>query len=411
MKRHEVCRIFPLILFLPLFIQSSEIKEVALPEIIQLGLKNNPSILAKQREIEAAKAAYQAAKRFSNPEFEFHKGEAKSYDNLIQRDTESFSISQHIENPFKRNYRLQLFEKEWQAAEYSHEFLKLELIFEIKNLYYKILSLKKEEDLARKNFESLQAIHQLIEKRAKLGEVKELEAIKLYVETLKAQKEWHEVQTQWDLARENLNKLLGDALSVDFSLRGQLEYTPLAIDVGALLNKALISHPQIREKEIELERAKANLNFTKWQRLPDFWLSGFSHEELHGRNQGIGISLDIPLWNFKSKEIAEAEYLFLKEKEELKALRMELATRIKASIKQLELSERTLKIYHEGLLKQAEESLKISEVSYRQGEISLIDYLDSQRTYNSILKDYQESLYKWNADKAALEKVIGEELR
>lgn len=411
MKRHEVCRIFLLILFLPLFIQSSEINQFALPEIIQLGLKNNPLILAKEKEIEAARAAYQAAKRFSNPEFEFQKGKAKSYDDLIRRDTESFSISQYIENPFKRNYRIQLFEKDWQAAEFSHEFLKLELIFEIKNLYYKILYLKREENLARKNFESLKAIHQLIEKRAKLGEVKELEAIKLYVETLKAQKEWHEVQTQQELAKENLNKLVGNSLPADFLLRGQLEYTPLAIDEGALLNKAIISYPLIREKETELERAKANLSFTKWQRLPDFWLSGFSHEEIDGRNQGIGISVDIPLWNFKSKEIAEAENLFLKKKEELKALKMELATRIKASLSQLQLAERTLSIYHEGLLKQAEESLKISEVSYKQGEISLIDYLDSQRTYNSILKDYQESLYRWNVDKAALEKATGEELR
>ena len=74
-------------------------------------------------------------------------------------------------------------------------------------------------------------------------------------------------------------------------------------------------------------------------------------------------------------------------------------------------SEETLKIFHEGLLKQASESLKISEVSYKQGEISLIDYLDSQRTYHSILKDYQESLYAWNADKSALEKIIGEKLK
>ena len=57
---------------------------------------------------------------------------------------------------------------------------------------------------------------------------------------------------------------------------------------------------------------------------------------------------------------------------------MELSTLVKTSLDQLRLSERTLKIYHEGLLNQAEESLKIEEVSYKQVEISLVDYLDSQ---------------------------------
>jgi cobalt-zinc-cadmium efflux system outer membrane protein len=99
------------------------------------------------------------------------------------------------------------------------------------------------------------------------------------------------------------------------------------------------------------------------------------------------------------------------EKEELRALRMEVVTAVKSRINQLRLSEHSLRIFHQGLLKQAEESLKIAEVSYTQGEISLIDYLDSQRTYHSILNDYQDSLYQWNADKAALEKAIGEKIQ
>lgn len=391
--------------------RSFEKIEFTLSDVLNLGLQNNPSILAKKKETEAAKAAYQASKRLFNPTFEYHKGKAKSYDNQITRNTQGFAISQYIENPFKRSHRIQSFQKEWQAAEHSHAFLKLELEFEIKALFYKILYMEKEEEIARKNLEFIKAIHELIQKRAKLGEVKELEAIKLYVETLKAQKEWHRVQIQLKLAKDTLNRLVGESLPADYSLRGELEYSLFAADEQALLDRALLSHPLIKEKKAEIDQARADLNFRKWQRFPDFRLSGFSREELDGRNQGVGISLDIPLWNFKAKEIAEAENIYLKKKEESRALRMELATWIKSSLNQLRLSQRALKIYHQGLLKQAEESLKISEVSYRQGEISLIDFLDSQRTYNSILRDYQESLYRWNADKAALEKAVGEELK
>ncbi len=90
---------------------------------------------------------------------------------------------------------------------------------------------------------------------------------------------------------------------------------------------------------------------------------------------------------------------------------MELRTEIRSKLYTLRLTEQTLKLFHEGLLKQAEESLKISSVSYKQGEISLIEFLDCQRTYFSILKDYQDSLYSWKTDKASLEKAIGEELK
>lgn len=390
---------------------SNEKKESNLPEIINLGLKNNPLISAKLREVEAKKAAYQASKLLFNPKLEFHKGKGEFFDTSVKRSTDGVSLSQYLENPLKRHYRIQMHEKDWQASEYLFNFSKLEVTFEIKNLFYKILLLKNKTGFAQKNLASIREIHKLIEKRARLGEVKELEAIKLYVETLKAQNELNKIQTELKLAKENLNKFLGYSLPPDFSVLGELDQRPLAIAEKTLLDKTLLSHPLVKKKEKDLEYAKSNLSYVKWQRFPDFTLSGFINNELDGKNKGIGISLDIPLWNFKSKEIAEAENLRLKQSEELRALKMEITTEVKVKLNQLRLSEQSINIFHTGLLKQAEESLKISEVSYKQGEISLIDYLDSQRTYYSILKDYQESLFAWNADKAALEKATGGDIK
>jgi len=388
-----------------------EKKEFSMSEIIGLALENNPLLAAKKNEVEARKASYEAAKRLTNPELEFNVGKAKSWDEDIKRNTGGISLSQHLENPFKRHYRVQVYARDWEAAEFSHGILILEVTFAIKNLYYEILRQKSRQELARKNLDSIQKIHRLIEKRAKLGEIKELEAIKLYVEALKAQRELNQVQTELILAKEKLNQYLGNVLPPDFTATGILTYAKAGIDEQAALQKALRVHPRLKEKQTRVEQANSNWSYVKWQRFPDFKLSGFSQDELDGRNTGIGISLDIPLWSFKSKEIREAESLTRMEEEELRALRLEISAEVRSWISQLRLSEQSLQIFHQGLLKQAEESLKISEVSYAQGEISLIDYLDSQRTYFSILNDYQDSLYRWNADKAALEKAIGEEVK
>lgn len=410
MKNKKFILLFIFFLF-PALVFPGEKKEFYLDEIINLGLKNNPLILANEQEVEAKKVAYQASKLLFNPEFEYHRGEGKSYDSQAKVSTEGFAITQSIENPLKRKYRIQTFEKDWQAAESFLDFSKLEVIYRIKSLFFKVLLLKNYEELALKNIDSLEEIYQLILKRVKMGEVKELEAIKLYVETLKAQNELNKVRTEFKLAKENLNKFLGNTLPPSFVLQGKLSFKSLPLDEKVLINKALLSHPFIKKKEKELEKAQSNLSYVNWQRLPDPKLSGFSHKELDGKNKGIGISMEIPLWNFKSKAIAEAKSLVLKERETLKASKLELTAEVKTSFNQLKLSEQTIKLFLSGLLREAEESLKIAEVSYKQGEISLIDYLDSQRTYYGIIKDYQDSLYAWNADKAALEKAVGEELK
>ena len=304
-----------------------------------------------------------------------------------------------------------MFERDWEASEYLLEHSKLELLYEIKSHYYQILLQKKKKELAKKNADSIAEIHRLIVKRAQLGEVKELEAIKLQVESLRAQNALNKVWTDLELAKERLNKFLGNTLPLDFDIQGELEYIPIEADEQVLLAEILPSHPLIKEKEKRNEQAQENIRFVKWKLLPDFKLVGFSKNELDGRNKGLGISFDIPLWNWRTKEVDEAESLLLKQNQELRTIKMELTTEAKARINQLRLSARAIKLFTTGLLKQAEQSLKIAEVSYTHGEISLIDFLDSQRTYFSIMTDYQDSLYAWNTDLAALERAIGEELQ
>ena len=409
--RNKIIVVLIFLLFIPSLSSPQEKRAFTLDQIINLGLSHNPWLLAKAQEVEAKKFAFQASKRLANPSLELNIGEGKSYDNTVRRDTEGLFLTQPLENPFKRHYRIQMYENDWEASEHLFRFLRLETIYEIKMLFYKLLLLENKEELAQRNLESLEETYQLILNRVKLGETRELEAIKLYVETLKAKNELNKIRTEWELARENLNKSLGNVLPSDFSILGKLEYRPQPLEEQSLLGKALISHPLIKGKEKDLEFAESQLKYVRWQRLPDFELSGFINKELHGRNKGIGVSLDIPLWSFKSKEIAQAESLLEKKNQELMALRMDIATEVKSRLNEQRLSEQALKLYHEGLLKQAEESLKISEQSYKQGEISLIDYLDSQRTYYSIIKDYQDSLYTWITNKSALEKAIGEEIK
>ncbi len=399
------------VLFLPAFGFPQDKTEFTLEEIIRIGLEKNPLMAARQNAVQAKQEAFLASKRLSNPEFEIQAGKGESYDGLETRNTSEFTISQPIENPFKRRQRILVYENTWKASESLFDFSKLELVFEIKDSFFRVLLLNNIDELAKKNFESITEIKRLIETRVQFGEVKELEAIKLRVEALKAENELNKIQAELALVKENLNSLLNNSLPSNFSVSGVLDYVPFSEEVESLVTKTLLSYPLIKQKEFEVKAALNNLSRIKWRRLPDFKFTGFSHKELDGTNKGFGLSLDIPLWNFNAREIAEAEFLARQHEAELQSLLLDISTEVKSKLSKLHLSERTLNLFHTGLLKQAEKSLEISEVSYREGEISLIDYLDSQRTFFSIMFDYQNSLFNWNIDRASLEKTIGENIK
>lgn len=401
-----ICPLF----FIPFFGVKNK-NQLTLSEIISIGLKSNPQLLAKEQEVKAKKASYESSKLLLNPEIEYEKGQGKSLETDEKVNTGGISLEQPLENPIKRKYRIRMYEKNWQASQYSLNSSRLEVIYGIKNFFFMILSQRSLEQLALKNLESIKKTYELTERRVELGELKELEAIKLKVEFLKAQNVLKRTKTELRLAKDNINKFLGNMLPPDFSIQGKLDYKKMTMDEKSLLDKTLSLHPLLKKKEKEMELSQSNINYIKWQRIPDLRLKAFIENEIDGKNKGLGISMEIPLWNFKSKEIAEATSLFLKEKQELKALKIELLTEVKSKLEQMKLSEQKIDLFRTGLLDQAEESLKIAEISYEQGEISLIDYLDSQRTYNEVVKDYYQALYEWNSNKASLEKSIGVEIK
>ena len=127
--------------------------------------------------------------------------------------------------------------------------------------------------------------------------------------------------------------------------------------------------------------------------------------------ESAGHGLDFHFVDSRLLKLAEAESLTHKIEQEYTALQMDLSREVRARLRQVKLAGETIAIFTSGLLHQARESLKIADISYREGEISLLDFLDSQRTYNSIMGDYHQALFTWNAELAALEKAIGESIQ
>lgn len=391
-----------------LSVNADRIREFTLDEVIALGLENNPFLSALDQNAAAGEAGFRASRLWGNPSLAYQRGRARSWDRAIERQTEGFSLTQPIENPVKRHFRIQASEQDWHAAEYAREAARLDAVFEIKRSFYEILLLQKKTEYARKKETSIHEIHQLMDARARLGEVKQLEVIKLLVESLKAGMHREKMEADLEIAREELNSILGNQLPAGFVLKGELEFAPVGHDRDERISFALRSHPLLQQKRMIVNSARSTVNFTKWQVFPDFELTGFSDKSLHGKGFGFGISLDIPLWNLRVRETEEAHYHLEQQIRELSAWELDISTRIKTAGNRLRISEAALKIFFQGLLEQAEKSLSISELSYKQGEIALMDFLDSQRTYFGILEDFQDALYTWNTDNAALEKALGE---
>ena len=380
-----------------------------LDSLLQIGQDQNPT-LASLRAREAALAAGKRdSSRWDNPELEFEWGTGDPRDGGASRSLSGFSARQTLENPLTRHFRLGAREAEVEAAGEEVRSAALEVAYEIRLHFYRILYLRKVLELAQLNEGALSEILDLIQTRAEVGEVRELEAIRLRVEHMRARNEVEAARIELDQYRQHLNTFLGNVLPPDFRLAGGMNPEETDPDLSVLVEEIIPNHPLLVKARREHDAAERSLREAQWGWLPDPVISGGSRKELDGEIRSFGVGFRIPLWNQSRAASEEGRQRILEAEYHEEAVRLELEAQVLIHHNHLRLYRQTLKLFEEGLLEEAETSMEIAETSYRQGEISFLDYLDARRTYHSIQIQQQKALYDWQVERAALERAAGGE--
>jgi outer membrane protein TolC len=262
----------------------------------------------------------------------------------------------------------------------------------------------------RHNLENLERTAELVAVRARQGEVRELERLKLQVEAMRARTSLHDTMGELDGARAALDRRLGDALPEGFRLQGVLEAEPASLDSLELQDRMRAGRPALLRSALAVEQARQELAAERGGRLlpSEYLLTAFHEEGLHGRVTGLAVHVPLPfLWDARTRRIRQGLAEVTRREQEQRALELELAGAVNDQIRRLRLAGERLTLFREGLLDQADTSLRIAQTTYDAGELSLIDYLDARRTRESIMSDYQASLLEWNVERAALERAIG----
>ena len=381
-------------------------------EVIEIAIKENPQLKAFKAGVDASQGDLIQASLYPNPEIEGEGLRGRALGGESKRGKEyNFTLSQPFEWPLKRFYRKKVAGKDVDIATLELEEFKLDLTSQVKTSFYEILKLEKELTLTKENLSDSEKILTSVKVRVESGEAPEFELIKAQVEVLRAEKELKKAENKIIIAKSNLNSLLGKFLPEGFDVSGELKAPYEIYEINPLLNIAYKKQPLLLQKESGLQKQQYNISFQKNNRFPDISLKTIFAREIDKRSFGFGFSLPLPLWNRNQGAIARASAEERKAQEELNQIRLELGKLITEELKNYQISSEQIEIFEKGLLKQAEEALRIAKLRYVEGESGLIDFLDAQRVYRQVSFEYYQTLFEGNSSKARLERLAGGELR
>jgi cobalt-zinc-cadmium efflux system outer membrane protein len=377
--------------------------------VIELALERNPSMAGAQGSMRQSRGQQVAAGAYLNPSITGFAGQGAIRDpstgvKIIER---TVTVEQPLEWQGKRRARQQAADAGAAGASAAMEETRLNVIAETKVAFYNVLFAQRDVELASQNLAMVEEVLRTVKARVAAGEATPFETMKATVEVQKAKKEAARAQNALVVVRAKLDMVTAGMLGREFSIQGDFEPLQQGLDPEALTARALDQHPTLRRLSKLVEQAEFSATLERESRIPNVTVQGNYHREAGDESLTAGLSVPLPLWYRRQGEIETA--LGARHRAEAERLRAqnEITQAITQHVQDVRTANEQLQVFETGLLKQAEQTLRVARVSFQQGAASLLDLLDSQRVYRQTLLEYAQTRTDLSIALARLERAVG----
>jgi outer membrane protein, heavy metal efflux system len=395
---------------MPSFAQTKEqMPTFDLDRIIDLALERNPAILGAQSAIEQNEGRQVQAGAYPNPTIGLQTADATIRDpsNGIRIMERGVTVHQTVEWPGMRAARQDAAAAGLAGATIGLDEAKLNLIAEVKQAFYELLLAERTVDLLQQNLEIVQEVARIVRARVRSGEGPQFEAVKADVEVLKAKQEMTKAKNSVRVKLVGLDTLTAGALGPRYKVEGDFRSLRDRLDPEQMAARDLSQHPILKRQGKLVEQAELTVDKERQGRVPNVTLFGGYAREVGREAVVAGVSLPTPLWYRQQGHIATALGTQRKEEAELIRAKNDLARAINQHAREAETAQEQILVYEEGLLKQAQEALRIAQLSFRQGASSLLDVLDAQRVQRQITVDYNLARFELSQALTRFERAVG----
>lgn len=388
-----------------------------LDTIIEQALARNPTVSLAEGHIDFSRGQQVAAGAYPNPTVMGNTGVGEIRDtgradiqqSLARQTLTEYNmiVGQPLEWPSMRAARQQAADAGLATANAGLLEARLHLIAQVKVAFSDLLMAQQDAGLARQNLETVEGVARIVKARVKSGEAPQFESIKAEVEVLKARQELARAENMVRINRVALDTLTGGALGVTYTIEGEFIGMPQDLQIDALMARMMERHPTIQRLLKSVQQSDWKIEFERQSRVPNVTVNGSYWREIGREAWQGGLSVPIPTWYRRQGEIASALGTKRREEAELLRARNELARAVYQHYLDARTTAELIDVFNKGLLKQAQETLRLAQFSFQQGASSLLEVLDAQRVQRQILMDYVQARYQLSVSLAQLERAVG----
>ncbi|MGO8790040.1 MAG: TolC family protein [Terriglobia bacterium] len=388
---------------------------ISLDDAIRLALQHNHTLLAARTTIEQSKDEEITAYLRPNPTLFgdwdylplFSPGSftGSYFNNATEAD---LGLSYLIERGKKRQRRLQAAKDQTTVVTDLVSDNERTLTFQVATLFVGVQLAQSTLELARKDLESYQKTVDLNNLRYQKGAISEDDKLKIELQLLQFQNDVAQAELAKIQGLSDLRQQLGyETVSADYDIVGEFQYQKVQGNLEDLQLKALQQRPDLKAATQGVTAANSQYLLAKADGKQDVTVAGnYTHT---GGINGASVSASVPLaiFNRNQGEIARTKSAISQSQEQEKAANNQVMTDVRDAYENLQTTDKIVQLYLSGYLDRAQKDRDISEYAYQRGAVSLLDFLDAERSYRATQLAYRQSLASWIMAVEQLREAVG----
>ena len=394
---------------------------LTLTAAVKQALEKNPEIQQLQHRLRAMEAKGKQAAYLEDPQIAFQLSGVplSNPTNLNQADTNSIGIRQMLPFFGKLGLKEKIAQREVNVAEQELRAKEREIISMVKMAYADLFMADRSVEILREQLEILRTVIGATEARYRVGRVTQQDVFK-------AQLEQNEVLNQLIVAEEEISVATVKLNTVMYRpprtpVEIPRDFTPgdSTINMSGLDDLALSSRPELRGAEREIERAEGRYELAERNRkYPDFML-GWDYmrmpTEMKKDRYAAMVNITIPFspWTAgkRAHEVEESLAEIRAAKSNREVVRNMTVKEVAQAEAKVQAAKRSLQVYREGLLSQAELSFRSALAAYQTGRVEFVNLLEAQRALREARMGYYKATVSFVQNLADLERAVGRDLQ
>ena len=322
-----------------------------------------------------------------------------------------YGFSQDIPFPGKLRLRASVAEKEAESAHEAYQAQLLAIVEQVSETYFNLFYLTNSLHLLHQTYDEFQRVVHITGAQYQVGMGQQQDVLKAQLETTSILNEQETTHEELEQAQADLKAILGreqDSPDIHVS---EVKPSEFMLDDRQLRRLALSSSPVLQQAKALEAKSEQSLKLAREDYIPDFSID-YMYQKTGARfpdyyMAAVGLKIPLYFWRKQTPAVEQAALERDSSRAQTYAAKLSVTSQVQNQWIAIQSMDRVISIYSNGLIPQAETTLKSAVATYRVGKADFQTLLSAEVDVLRLKQQYYRAVADHEIAVAKIQQITG----